>query len=262
MSDQLVKMLNSYGYQPVFLPKTGLVPPELYNFDAHKLIRLGPLESCIKDSVKFQPTEGKLGSISGQVTSGKNIKAAVGFLNKALSLLGISNLPSFDISVAGTHDFVFSFADVTYKSVDPIQLDSILQGLTLPLAIPTAYVASDAMHIAYEYAYSSTLMMSRADGNQFSGDMKLAFQDVINLNPQLSLDVKNKTTVTFQTTGNILPAFAYKAGQLKKEGTHWTFKPEIVVKGFAGVAASQPYLPAYRVVLEVEEEKKAVAAGR
>ena len=43
MADQLVKLLNQYRYQPVFLPRTGLLPPELYNFVKPSLKRRGPL---------------------------------------------------------------------------------------------------------------------------------------------------------------------------------------------------------------------------
>jgi hypothetical protein len=89
MADQFVKLLNSYGYVPVLLPKTGLVPPELYAFDDHKLIRLGALCDCIKDRVMFSPTSGMLGDFEGKLTSKKDMGGALKFLSNALSVIGV-----------------------------------------------------------------------------------------------------------------------------------------------------------------------------
>jgi len=255
MSDALVKVLNSYGYQPVFLPHTGYVPPDLYNFVNHKLIRFGALSSYIKDSVSFHPTTGKLGSIEGKITGGKNMDAAVGFLTNALSALGLGSLPKFDLSFAGSHDFVFSFTNVDYQSVDPAVLDKILQGLTMPLAVPDDYVTAGALHIAYEYAYASTLQMSRADGKKFSTDISGAVGDYVNIGANGKVEVTGNTTVAFSATNDNKAAFAYKAGRLEKTGDRWIFEPE-VIKNLTGPPERKwEYVPAYGVVLRAEGEK-------
>src|ERR1043166_4916861 len=127
MSDALVTMLNSYGYQPVFLPRTGVVPPELYNFANKRLVRQGELARFFKKPVTFTPSKGRLGDLQGKVTSSKNFSAALGFLQKALQALGISGMPKIDLSFTGSKEFVFSFSEVTYQSVDPAVLDGILQ---------------------------------------------------------------------------------------------------------------------------------------
>ena len=258
MADQFVKMLNSYGYVPVLLPKTGLVPPELYNFDNHKLIRLGALSDCIKDSVTFTPTAGNLADFEGKITSKKDIGGAVKFLNNALSVIGLTSVPTFNFSFAGSNEFVFAFKNVTFKTVDPLTIDKTLQALTFPLAIPQEYLNENNMHIAYEYAYSTTFTMSRADHQEFTGDASLAIKDVVDLGPKVKVEVTRNATITFTTKDGNVPAFAYKAGQLVQENGHWTFKPEIVQKGFVG-GASLPYLPAHGVVLRVEDLTKGAA---
>src|SRR5271170_5830062 len=171
MADALVKLLNSYGYQPVFLPRTGIRPPELYNFANHRLIRRGPLKNYIVEVARLQLTTGAMASIEGKRTTGKHFKAAIDFLRSALAALGISSVPKLDLSFAGSSELAFSFANVTYESLEPAVLDGVLQELKIPPAIPDSYVQEGALHIAYEYIYSTTLRMSRADGSSFSTDI-------------------------------------------------------------------------------------------
>ena len=153
MSDAFVTMLNSYGYQPVFLPRTGLVPPELYNFANKRLVRRGELSEFRQKPASFTPTKGRLGDLQGKVTSNKHSEAAIGFLQKALQVLGVSGVPKIDLSFTGSKDFVFAFSDFTFQALDPAVLDGILQDLTIPLAIPDSYIQLGGLHVAYEYAF-------------------------------------------------------------------------------------------------------------
>ena len=79
--DKLVKLLNEYGYQPVFLPVTGLEPPELYNYASHpsRLVRRGPLTTYLTGAT-FQASDGNVAAIEGKQTTGKHMSAAVDFL--------------------------------------------------------------------------------------------------------------------------------------------------------------------------------------
>src|SRR5664279_5067634 len=149
-SDALVKLLNRYGYQAVFLPRTGLLPPEIYTYVKPSLKRRGPLSDYM-DTSQLTVNQGRLSNLEGQQTGGKRLQAAVDFLRSALQLLGISSIPKVDLKFTGASEFVFSFANVTYLSVDPTKIDRLLQQLTVPLAIPDDRVESGALHIAYEY---------------------------------------------------------------------------------------------------------------
>src|SRR5882672_1701041 len=227
MPDALVTMLNSYGYQPVFLPRTGLVPPELYNYANKRLVRRGELARFFKGPVTFAPTKGKLGDLQGKVTSNKHFDAALGFLQKALQALGVSGVPRIDLSFTGAREFAFAFSDVTYQSVDPAVLDGILQDLSIPLAIPDDYVHLGKLHVAYEYAYANTLTMSRSDGKKFDADVSGDLGAYINVGAKGSVELKSNSTVSFSSSSGEVAAFAYKAGQLEKDGNRWTFKPEV-----------------------------------
>ena len=252
MTDQLVELLNEYGYQPVFLPKTGIVPPELYSFADHKLIRLGALSAYFSEPVTFQPKNGKLGNIEGKITSGKSGHAAIGFLQNALAVLGLGNLPKIDLSFAGTEEFGFAFTNVTYQAVDPAVLGPMLQSLKMDLYIPDEYVEADAMHIAYEYAYATSLKMIRADHREFSVNVSGGIGQYVDLGVGGKTEVTGNSAVSFSGSDTNLAAFAYKAGRLHKRGTRWTFEPEVVQKGLVE-GPPAPYLPAPTRVLRLED---------
>jgi hypothetical protein len=253
MSDALVTMLNSYGYQPVFLPRTGLLPPELYNFAKKRLVRRGEFARFFQKPVTFTPTKGRLADLQGKVTSNKHYDAAVGFLQKALQVLGISGVPKIDLSFTGSKGFVFAFSEVTYQAVDPAVLDGILQDLSIPLAIPDSYVQFGDLHIAYEYAYANTLTMSRSDGKSFDADISGEVGAYINLGAKGSIELKSNSTVSFSSSSGEVAAFAYKAGQLHKDKERWTFEPEVVKRTKDGTERPEVYVPSRNRVLVAEE---------
>jgi hypothetical protein len=126
--------------------------------------------------------------------------------------------------------------------------------------VPQEYLHENKLHIAYEYAYSKTFTMSRSDHQEFSGDASAAVKGIVDLLPKVKVEVTRNATISFSAKDEVVPAFAYKAGQLLKEDGHWAFKPEIVQKGLAtGPVATMPYLPAYGVVLRADELALAVS---
>jgi hypothetical protein len=103
MADALVALLNGYGYQPIFLPRTGLKPPDLYTYIRRQghLIRRGSLLRYLPDHPTLEPLNGKLANIEHKQTSGKDIGAAVSFLESALRCIGIENVPKLDLRFTG-----------------------------------------------------------------------------------------------------------------------------------------------------------------
>jgi hypothetical protein len=254
MADALVTMLNSYGYQPVFLPRTGVTPPELYNFANKRLVRQGELAKFFEKPVTFTPTKGRLGDLQGELKSNKHFNAAVGFLQRALQALGISGMPKIDLSFTGSKEFVFAFSNVTYQSVDPAVLNGRLQDLSIPLAIPDAYVQMGGLHIAYEYAYANTLTMARSDGKKFDADISGNIGTYIDVGAKGSVEMQGNSTISFSSSSGEVAAFAYKAGRLHKSGSRWTFEPEVVMRG---TTRKTQYLPARTLVLIAEEAQPA-----
>jgi len=251
MPDFLVKTLNAIGYQPVLLPRTGVVPPELYSFAQHRLIRHGSLKNYLANISLPTPSRGELSDIEAKQTSGKKFGAAADFLKSALAVLGIASVPKLDLSFAGSGEFVFSFTNVTFESVDPADLEPLLPHLSIPPAISDDVVALGQLHIAYEYAYSDTLRMSRADSSAFATDIGGKVGDFIDVSGSATVEVQGNRVISFSSTTGERAAFAYKAGQVLKQEERWIFQPETVMRD--GLDKPQDYVPARGVVLRVEE---------
>lgn len=255
-ADALVQLLNRNGYQAIFLPRTGLVPPEIYTYVKPTLRRRGPLSDYMNTS-SLTINRGRLANIEGRQTGGKHLKAAVDFLKSALEILGISGIPKVDLNFAGAAEFTFSFANITYASVDPAQIDRILQRLKIPLAIPDERIETGALHIAYEYAYSTTVQMSRSDQKEFDVDISGKLAEFIDVGGNAKVEATRNSTISFSTLDLQPAAFAYRAGRLHRDGSRWTFDPEVVMRGVREAGHSEPpptFIAAEDHVLRVLDE--------
>jgi hypothetical protein len=248
MRDRLVALLNDLGFQPVFLPTTGLEPPELYNHDRGRLIRRGPLKRYL-DAELPRPHLGTLPDIEHHHTSKKRLTEATKFLSNALRCIGITGA-KLSLSSLGSDDLVFSFSEVSTARIDPSDLDPLLQKLELH-AIPDEYVAGGALHIAYEYVYARRVSLRRGDGKRFHVDIGGRLPELFDLGAKGGVRIEDETTLSFTASDEVPAAFGYKAGQLRVENGKWSFYPEVVAHARDN-AASQvqaPYLPARGVVL-------------
>jgi hypothetical protein len=123
--------------------------------------------------------------------------------------------------------------------------------LSIPPAISDDVVASGQVHIAYEYAYSDTMRMSRADSKTFDNDIGGKVGDFIDLSTTAKVEIQGNRVVSFSSTTGEKAAFAYKAGQVLKEEDRWIFQPETVMRDALG--KPQAYVPARGVVLQAED---------
>jgi len=254
MTDALVATLNRAGFQPVFLPQTGLVPPELYNFTSknHKplLVRRGPFSRYLPQAAELTVHRSSLADISHQRSSSKGLSASADFLSQCLACLGISGAPKLDLSFTGTSKLVFAFHDVFSLRVDPADIDHVLTDLDLG-AIPDDYVDRGFLHIAYEYAFAGSVLMQREDGHDFTlqGDAHLA--SLVNVGAGVKARLADSNTISFDTAEKAeLPAFAYRAGRLTRD-SRWRFYPEETYRSGADTV-QQPYVLRRGIVLDGE----------
>jgi len=256
-NDALVTLLNSIGYQPVLLPRTGLAPPELYVYDNSRLVRRGPLAAYLPDGVTVPaPLQGELSSIEHHQTSGKNLSVAANFLGDALKCIGVMSAPKLDLSFAGSRDITFSFEKVTYLAVEPASIDHML-GKLITGAIPEEFIDNGFLHIAYEYAFAGSISMKAGGSAGLSWDVTAAkLGAYIDLGTQGKVNVTSEDTITFSSNNGSAAAFAFKIGRLERRGRKWFFFPEEDAgQGFlAEETAPQPYLLERGVVIRVEEE--------
>jgi hypothetical protein len=257
MADKLVRWLNDRGYQPVFIPVAGVHPPELYVFIKPRLVRLGTLKSYLP-SGKTLPAvaSNRLADIQIAQTSAKSVRGTAKFLGNALRGIGITQAPGLDLSFAGTGDFVFDLADVTYEETAPAAIMELLKDLRTEL-IPRNYMQDGRLHVAYHYAYASKLEIRKADGGKFEGNVSATeIDNFIKLGSAASVKVENGDALVFTPRKSERVAFAYKAGELRRAGRRLEFFPEEVAR-FAGVAGAEgeapAYLPSRGQVLAVED---------
>jgi len=263
VNDALVNLLNSKGYHPVFLPLSGLEPPEIYTYVPDtELVRRGPLADYLPRNTKLPSlTSGALSSIVHKQTSHKNVSAAVSFLKDALACIGITSAPRLDLSFASGKELTFSFVDATYRAVDPTKLDHLLDGLNTG-AVPAHYVAEGRLHIIYDYAYATTIKMQSSDEQAFKYDVSGAnIESFIDLGTKGQVKSQSTSAITFKGATNRPAAFAFKAGQLKlnREGKKWEFYPgEVMREGHAFIGDEGegiPYLMEQGVVMRLSDSQ-------
>ena len=268
MIDTLVRLLNDYGYQPVFLPTTNVSPPEIYNLAGSRLVRRGALQRYLRAAVP-PPTRGNLPDIEHTSTGKKKLTAAVSFLQNALKAIGITSIPKLELGFVGAHELVFSFHEVTTLSVEPAALDPLLKGLE-PHAIPEQYVAEGKVHLAYEYAYARRVLLRRADGANFTHTVEGKLHDFIDLGTGGEVAIDSATTLSFAPATGQPAAFAYKAGRLERRAGRWELFPEEILdvrNGYfersadgqpidvapAPPVIKEPFLPTRGIVLKAED---------
>jgi hypothetical protein len=258
MADKLVRVLNGLGYQAVFLPKSGVSPPELWSFRrgndeaGARLVRLGRLAAVLPAAAALQPTEGDLGDINAQYGTQKKFGAAVGFLNEALACIGVTAVPKIDLGFTGATEFAFAFTGVRYQAIDPLELMPLFGQLQTE-NLPKAYVDEGLLHVVYEYAYADELLLARGDRREFDLDISGKVGEFIDLGGKGSVSVTSKSAISFKGQPGARAAFAYKAGRLVRERGRWTFLPEeVLTRGL--VEERRPFVPQPAVALHAVDE--------
>ncbi len=232
MADALVKLLNNNGYQPIFLPRTHVAPPELYSYSKglRRLVRWGALATNVPDAAKLPHRRGRLAQIEYQETSSKHGEGSLSFLKNALRAIGIEDTPKLDLSFTGGRELSFCFGGVTYDAVDPAELSRVIQHIDTD-AFPKEVVEGGNLHIAYEYAFATSLKLQRADRHDFEADISADIGQYVDLGTKAKVAAESKGVVSFTGTAADVAAFAFKAGRLELQDKTWRFYPEEIQKG-------------------------------
>lgn len=226
MSDAFVKLLNSKGYQPVLLPRSGLVPPDLYTFTTNRLARWGSFGEFLPKDVTFVAEVASLPDIEYKYTSSKKQSAAVSFLKAALACVGIESAPKLDLSFAGGIDMMFAFSGVTLRAVSAGSIARAVARLNHD-SLPKEVVDGGEVHIAYEYVYAKSLLMSRKDMKSFDSGVAGAIGNYFDLGARGTVNLASQTTISFSPASGTEAAFALKVGQIRRDiSQKWKFYAE------------------------------------
>jgi hypothetical protein len=256
-NDLLVQLLNEKGYHPIVLPRSNLIPPDLYIFDDDRLMRWGPLATRIPTgSLPLKVNSGKLAAFEHKGTSTKHAKGAASFLESALKSIGVSGTPKVDLSVASGEQVAFSFEDTVWNGVDPSDVASALQKGFDASVFPAEQLRLGMVHVAYEYAYAGSLLMTIGDKKSGSGKLTAAQIDgIVDVGAEAHASLVDGSTVRF-TAKRDRVAFACKVGQIKpRKGGGWNFYAR-EIPGLGATAeegAERPYMLLKGAVLVVED---------
>ena len=253
-NDDLVRLLNSEGYQPIVLPRTNVRPPEMYTYADGRLIRRGPLADYLPPEMKIPPLrKGTLDNLQHKQSSKKQLSAAAAFLGDALRCIGVTSTPRIDLSFAKGCQLTFSFTGVTYQAVDSSRIDHLLEDLRTG-AIPQEYIDAGQLHIAYDYAYAESLSMRRSRSSKAAADFSaIKIEQFIDVGAKARVEADSATSISFKSSAGHPAAFAYKVGRLLRKGDKWSFSPEeFMGESFIEDAGEKiPYLLERGVVLKV-----------
>lgn len=263
MPDAIVTHLNELGYQPVFLPMTGIVPPEVYGSGEGRLSRYGPLIDYVRDNrdVSLTPHDSEAPDITHLYTSRKKMSATLQFLAAALRCLGVSFTPEFSLSGLRDTHLVFAISGLTARSVSAGLIQQVLGSLDPSLA---RHVRPDGggLHIVHEYLYAERLQIRRVAARKGSVDGSLTPADFGELKMNASVTQEDERTLAFAPASGARVAFAYRAGWLRREGSLWTFVPWVGRGATAGAPWHGAYIPYPGKTLWVEANPEARAPAR
>lgn len=255
--DPLMHLLNARGYHPIVLPRADVVPPDIYVFDNQRLKRWGRLAKALPPgSLTASATKAAMPDIVHVQTSEKGAKGAASFLESALKAIGVSGAPRVDLSMATGRAVTFSFKGVSSQSLDVGIVAAALQKGFEPAGLPPDQLQLGMVHVAYDYAYASELLMRIGGETAGQGRLTAAqVEGIVELSAEASAKVVDGTTISFSGRNDAV-AFACKVGQVKRrKGGGWDFYNDEVPGIGAGPneAAPTPYLMRRGEILIVED---------
>ncbi len=257
-NDALTVLLNSLGYQPLVLPKTGLKAPYVYSYKDTKLEPVGPLSDFLASGTA-QPEleEGEVPEIARKETDKKSGSAVASFLGDALQVIGITSAPKFTGSLSHGTDFVFSFDDITSEGLSYSKASRLLRSVDQDSLsdLPPGDLQAGYIHIAYEFLYAGSLGMRAASGTSAAFDAKaLQVQALLDVGASGQIEATSGTSLSFKPKTPQRAAFACKIGWLEKHGKELKLHiHEDEGEGFlADEGGPKPYLLERGVVIRAE----------
>ena len=257
-NDALTKLLNSLGYQPLVLAKTGLKAPFLYSYKDTKLEPIGALSDfLVAGTVEPDNDIGMVPEIARKETDKKSGSAVASFLGDALKVIGIGSAPKLDASLSQGTDFVFSFDDVTSEGLTYSKAAKLLHSIDHDALsdLPSGLLEDGYVQVAYEFLYAGALGMRAASGTSGSFDAKaIQVNGLIDVGASGVLEATSGTSLSFKAANAQRAAFACKIGGLEKIGNALKLHiHEDSGESFlADEGGPQPYLLERGVVIRAE----------
>jgi hypothetical protein len=256
MSDSVMSQLSAQGYQPVFIPVTSLVPPEVYVYVPKRRIleRWGALKDYAPKVAEITPQTQIGPNLGNTSTRALDAKGMLNLLERVMKWLGLAGKVTGSFHFAGNTRFRYEFKNITASVVTRSQLQPLIRNITfhgsLDSLIDPGYV-----HVALEYLYAKEITLRQAEGKAFDASAKAEIKKLFGAEASAKLKLDDTGYVIYDGKGRPPGAFAYKAMQL----FHYDGKIEIGGQAIKLAPSEEVkesfYTPAEGEFLDVEEPK-------
>jgi hypothetical protein len=255
MSDSVIAALSAQGYQPIFLPETGLSPPDIYVFDKNqkKLVRYGPLSGYAREARRIVPKPHKTPSFGNVTTRALETTTTMSLMRRLMRLIGLGGAKvEASFHFAGDSRFRYEFREITVKAVDRHEVQPIVRELKFH-NILDSLVTDGSVHLVLEYLYAKRIVMRLADGSDFDAHVTADVEKLVQAAASGRVHREGKGFLTFEAEGEEGAAFAYKALQVFLYDGKLDIGLGAKTLGEPADKEPAPYIPAPGEFLDVEE---------
>ncbi|WP_068019379.1 hypothetical protein [Rhodoplanes sp. Z2-YC6860] len=254
LNDGFVNFLNSKGFQPILLPKGGVLPPYIYILGAEgsSLFQFGSLNSVLPKKLGY--TKNVTSPFGKSNISSKGGNLSVGFFKQLLEWfhLGQAQLDAGG-SIEGNTEYRFD--GVTTRLAEPIKILAALNDAGIaPAKFGEKILAEGKIYVAYEVLYATTVKLIK--GGAIKGDFKIevSANEIASANADAKAEGKNDEDSIYTEDRPV--AFAFRLAQLLYEANKHEYALNWVKVSAAGFSEDEPerILAAKGQVLKVADK--------
>jgi hypothetical protein len=223
-TDPSITYLNSYGYNVVKMPRSGIEVMDLVGKDQTTQI-IGPIRS-IWTSTEPEPVPSPpraMPNVNGQKTDSLDLSLGLDVLAGALQALGAS-APSLKLAFHSARSVQFAYTGVTLTTVQTVEAGNYLTEGTLKTNNPVvrnyffnpdshAYLITSVLKSA-----SITVSATDANGTDVGIDVP-AIQGVVGATIKVAPSNSSNSTLTF--TGPEAVTFGFVVQEITRDGDQW-----------------------------------------
>ena len=174
LGDRMVEFLNHRGYQPITMPRGGVMPPTLYKSRGAGYQLTGDLAARLSGHpeaiASLKSTPQPVMNLSKDLDAEAGGELSLTLFQKLMARLGLAGSVGAKANLNIGNDVQFKFEDVTSRFVAP---DTILAAVAKLPSTAFGDLQADPVYIAYEYLYARRASM--AVGKSHDGSAEVSF---------------------------------------------------------------------------------------
>lgn len=247
--DPLTKLINSYGFAMLRMPRPDIVPGDVLRVDREGAAKLGPLPDLLVDGKVALPPAlpARVSDISGKSSGKMNASLGVKFLQKVI--------PNFDAGgqglMLGMKNMQYTLSNIVVNSTDPAKIGTLLAKATINFSNP---VLSDFFADRSDLAVVTETLVARVVQVSWFGDNTVAAEATVSA-VKIATEVgikaqrQSESSFTLAFEGIDPLVIGIKAFDLEMKDGDLTFRPKRDVEDYS---AGEQLLPAFEKHLNGE----------